>query len=202
MSTQFTHSVSDAVIRFRKTVHFYCLVFAAVLVFPLGAFCSPERLVESDDYKDKDFHKGCISDYGDMVKGDDIEWLWVSPGTTLGGHKVTVGRFENKTNELRSSQEEEIKSIFKEFLGMLKGDKGTLTADICIYEVQKFSTGKAWIPFVGGHQMQAGAGAELSLKDKGGKTVAKFRHFSREGIKVEDAAQEVAEDLKKYIADH
>jgi hypothetical protein len=201
MSTKFTRSVSDAVIRFRKTVHIFCLVFAAVLIFPLGAFCAPERLVNSDEYKDKDFHKGCISDYGNMAKGDDIDWVWVSPGTTLSGHRLTIARFENKSDELRSSQEEEIKSIFKEFFGKLKGDKGTLTADMCIYEVQKFSAGKAWIPFAGGHQMQAGVGVELSLKDKG-KTVASFRHFARQGSRAEDAAQEVAEDLKKYIADH
>ena len=194
--------IPGAGIRFRKATHVFCLVFAAVMIFPMAAFCEPERLVNSSDYKDKDFRKGCISDYGDMVKGDDIDWVWVSPGITLGGHKLNIARFENKSDGLRSSQEVEIKSIFREFFGKIKGDKGTLTADMCIYEVQKFSAGKAWIPFAGVHQMQTGVGVELKLKDKGGKTIAKFRHFAREGARVEDAAQEVAEDLKKYIADH
>jgi len=174
----------------------------AVIMFPVIAFCSPERLVDSSDYKDKDFIKGCLSDYGDLVKGDDIEWVWVSPGTTLAGHKLSMAKFDNKTEELRKAQVDEIKDIFKEVLGKLKGDKEALSADICIYEVQKFSAAKAWIPFAGGHQMQAGIGVELVIKNAGGKAVAKFRHFAREGARVEDAAQEVAEDLKKYISEN
>jgi len=178
------------------------LGFIAVVMFPVIAYCSPERLVDSSDYKDKDFVKGCMSDYGDMVKGDDIEWVWVSPGTSLAGHKLSIAKFDNKTDDLRKVQVDEITSIFKEFLGKLKGDKETVSADICIYEVQKFSAGKALIPFAGGHQMQAVIGVELVIKGTGGKTIAKFRHFAREGSRVEDAAQEVAEDLKKYIAKH
>lgn len=176
--------------------------FIAVVMFPVIAYCSPERLVDSSDYKDKDFVKGCMSDYGDMVKGDDIDWVWASPGTSLAGHKLSIVKFDNKIDDLRSAQLDEIKSIFKEFLGKLKGDKGTLSADICIYDVQKFSAGKAWIPFAGGHQMQAGIGVEMVIKSTGGKVIAKFRHFAREGSRVEDAAQEVAEDLKKYISKH
>jgi len=176
--------------------------FIAVVMFPVIAYCSPERLVDSSDYKDKNFIKGCVADYGDMVKGDDIDWVWINPGMSLAGHRLSVATFDNKTDELRNAQVEEIKSTFKEFLGKLKGDKETLSADICIYEVQKFSASKAWIPFAGGHQMQAGIGVELVIKGSGGKTVAKFRHFAREGSKVEDAAQEVAEDLKKYISKH
>jgi hypothetical protein len=176
--------------------------FIAVVMSPVIVFCSPERLVESSDYKEKDFIKGCISDYGDLIKGDDINWIWVSPGTNLAGHKLSIASFDNKTDELRNAQIDEIKSIFKEFFGKLKGDKETLSADICIYEVQKFSAAKAWIPFAGGHQMQAGVGVELVIKSTGGKTIAKFRHFAREGSRVEDAAQEVAEDLKKYISKH
>jgi len=175
--------------------------FIAVVMSPVIVFCSPERLVDSSDYKDKDFIKGCMPDYGDLVKGDDIEWVWVSPGTTLAGHKLSIASFDNKTEELRNAQVDEIKAIFNEFLGKLKGGKEALSADICIYEVQKFSAGKAWIPFVGGHQMQAGIGVELVIKNAGGKPVAKFRHFAREGARVEDAAQEVAEDLKKYISE-
>ena len=176
--------------------------FIAVVMSPVIAFCSPERLVDSSDYKDKDFIKGCLSDYGDLVKGDDIEWVWVSPGTTLAGHKLSIAKFDNKTEELRNAQVDEIKDIFKEIMGKLKGEKEALSADICIYEVQKFSAAKAWIPFAGGHQMQAGIGVELVIKNAGGKAVAKFRHFAREGARVEDAAQEVAEDLKKYISKH
>lgn len=173
-----------------------CLMF---LVLPLDALSGSELLVDSKEYKDKDFIKGCISDYSDLVEGNDVNWVWIAPGVKLADYGVTIGKFENKSDELRSSQVSEVKSIFKEFLGKLKGGKGSLTADVCIYEVQKFSQAKAWIPFSGGHQMQAGVGAEAIVKGSGGKTVAKFRHFAREGGRIEDAAQEVAEDLMKYM---
>ncbi len=173
-----------------------CLMF---LMLPLDALSDPKVFVDSKEYKDKDFIKGCISDYSDLVEGNDVNWVWIAPGVKLAEYGVTIGKFENKSDELRSSQVGELKSIFKEFLGKLKGEKGPLTADICIYEVQKFSQGKAWIPFAGGHQMQAGVGAEAIVKGGDGKTVAKFRHFAREGARVEDAAQEVAEDLMKFM---
>ena len=173
------------------------------LLFPLAAFCSPERLVESKDYKDKDFVKGCISDYSDLVKGDDIDWVWISPDTQLAHYTIVIGKFENTSAELRSSQVEEVKSAYKEVLSKAKGDgKDVLTADICVYEYQKFSPGKAWIPFVGGHQMQAGIGAEVVLRDSGGKTVAKIRDMSRSGSTAADAADESANNLRKYIGKH
>jgi hypothetical protein len=173
-----------------------CLMF---LMLPLDALSDSTVFVDSKEYKDKDFIKGCISDYSGLVEGKDVNWVWIAPGVKLADFGVTIGKFENKSDELRSSQVGELKSIFKEFLGKLKGEKGSLTADICIYEVQKYSQGKAWIPFSGGHQMQAGVGAEAIVKGGDGKTVAKIRHFAREGARIEDAAQEVAEDLMKFM---
>jgi hypothetical protein len=170
-------------------------------MIPLSALCAPEKLVDSDEYKGKDFLKGCITDYKELAKGDGIDWVWLAPGVTLADYSLTIAKFENKTEEIRSAQLEDIKSVFKEFLGKLKGSKGTLSANICIYEVQKFSPGKAWIPFAGGHQMQAGVGVEMILSDKG-KTVARFRHFARNGSRLEDAAEETATDLKKYVSKH
>jgi hypothetical protein len=179
-----------------------CLVSLLVLSIPLTALCSPERLVDSNDYKGKDFAKGCISDYSDMVKGDDLDWVWISPGTALANYRISLGTFDNKSEDMRSSQVEGVKNTYKEILAKLKGDKGVLTADICIYEFQKFSAGKAWIPFAGGHQMQAGIGVEMVLKDRGGKTVAKFRDMARSGMQPEDAAEESATNLKKFIGKH
>lgn len=184
-----------------KTLSLCCVVAIILLLFPVFALCS-DLLTDSKEYKDKDFQKGCISDYSGLAKGADINWVWVKQGTQLAGHRLVIGKFENLSDELRSSQIEEIKSIFKEFFDKLKGDRGTLTAELCVYEVQKFSAGKAWIPFAGGHEMQAGMGVELNVRDRGGKLVAKVRHFAREGSRVEDAAQEVAEDLKKYFANN
>lgn len=186
---------------FANVVKKFCLVLIILAVFPLTALCGSSRFVESDDYKDKDFKKGVISDYSDLNKGDDINWLWTMPDIKLSDYKIKIEKFENLADELRKSQFDDIKNTFNELFGKLKGDKATLSADLCVYEVQKFSMGKAWIPFAGGHQMQAGAGIEMVLKDNG-KAVAKFRHFAREGTKIEDAAQEVAEDLKKYISKH
>ncbi len=173
------------------------LLFAAT---PAGA----ERLVDSGEFKDKDFRKCSIADYTGMEEGDDINWVWTDPSVKLASYKLKVGKVENKS-ELRSkSLVESVRSIFTEtFEDMdIKGGNGTLTADICIYEAEHFSAGKAWIPFVGGHQMQAGMGVEMVLRDGKNRTVAKFRHSAREGAEIAAAAQEVAGDLVKYIGDH
>ena len=180
-----------------------CLAVVAMmaLVTPSAVWSAPEKLVNSSDYKDKDFVKGNISDYSDMVKGDDVEWLWVDSGVKLAQYKLKVGKVGNKS-ELRSkSMVESVKKIFGDAFDDMdvKAAKGTLTADLCIYDAQNFSAGKAWIPFVGGHQMQAGIGIEMVLVDDKDKVVAKFRHFAREGAQIEAAAEEVSGDLIKYI---
>jgi hypothetical protein len=203
MSTLCLGTMSGGNERRKATFWCVCLGTAMTLLFPLAALCSPERLVESSDYKDKDFIKGCIGDYSDIVKGDDLDWVWISPGITLSQYKIVIGKFENMSDELRSSQVEEVKATYKEILSKVKGDgKGTLTADICVYEFQKFSAGKAWIPFAGGHQMQAGMGVEVILRDKAGKTVAKIRDMARSGSTAVDAADESASNLKKYLNKH
>jgi hypothetical protein len=187
--------------RFVSSLRCIALLLLFAVVMPLSAFSASEKLVDSDEYKDKDFRKGCLSDYKDLTKGDQIDWAWLSPGVKLGDYSLTIAKFENKTDDIRSAQLEDIKSVFKEILGKLKGGKGTLSANFCVFEVQKFSPGKAWIPFAGGHQMQAGIGVEVTLSDKGA-TVAKIRHFARNGSRLEDAADETANDLKKYISKH
>lgn len=179
---------------------FACMSLIAIM-FPLSAFCSSDMLVDSKEYREKDFQKGCITDYKDLAKGDRIDWVWVNSGVTLADHSLSIDKFENLTDDIRGSQVDDIKSVFKEFLGKHKGDNGTLSASMCIYEVQKFSPGKAWIPFAGGSLMKAGLGVEMILSAKG-KPVAAFRHFAREGARLEDAAQEVASDMKKYISRH
>ena len=180
------------------------LVFMMILICPLAALCSSDRFVDSSDYKDKDFHKGFITDYSDMVKGDDIDWVWTSPEQKLAQYRLKVGNVENKSDVRSKSLMETAKATFKDaFADMdIKGEKGTLTADLCIYEVQNYSPGKAWIPFAGGHQMQAGIGIEMVLRDANNKTIAKFRHFARRGMQPEAALEETAGDLTKYIRRH
>jgi len=98
---------------------------------------------------------------------------------------------------------EEVKSIYKEIFSKLKGSgAGVLTADICIYEFQKFSAGKAWIPFAGGHQMQAGMGVEIILRNREGAVVAKIRDMARSGMNPTDAADESASNIRKHLEKH
>jgi len=187
---------------YRLLVRCICLIFALAVLFPASGLCKTERLVDSNEYKDKDFHKGIITDYKDMVEGDRVDWVWVSPSTKLSGYKVKVGSIKNKSDSHSKSMVESVDSILKHSFGDLKGSKGTLTAELCIYEVQNFSPGKAWIPYAGGHQMQAGIGIEMILRDQSNKTIAKFRHFDRQGSDIKGAAQEVADHLVNYISKH
>ena len=190
--------------RVRTLVLGFCLAFVMALMFPLAAFCATERLVDSDEYKEKDFQKGVITDYSDMVRGDDIAWIWTAPNQKLAQYKLKLGTVENKSDIHSKSLVETVKSSFKDaFADMdVKSAKGTLTADTCIVWAQNFSPGKAWIPFAGGYQMQAGIGIELVLHDDSGKTVAKFRHFARQGTELSGAAQQVIGELTGYISKH
>ena len=179
------------------------IALAAVFLFPFTAM-GEKKLVDDSEYKDKDFKKCNISDYGKMVEGDDIGWVWVDPSVKLAGYMMKVGKVENKSEIRSKSLVTTVKSTFSSYFGDMetKGGSGTLTADVCIYMAENFSAGKAWIPFAGGHQMQAGLGVEMVLRDGKNRTVAKFRHSAREGAQIEAAAQEVAGDLVKYISKH
>lgn len=173
-----------------------------LLLLPLAALSGSDRFVDSDDYKSKDFKKGILADYGDLKEVKDVNWAWIAQGATLADHKVVIDKFEDATDEVGKSQLNGLRAIFTDTVEKMKGGKGTLTATISIYELQKYSPAKAWIPFAGGHQMQAGVGVEMLLKDKSGKTVGKIRHFAREGITYETAAQETADDIRKFIKDN
>jgi hypothetical protein len=180
-------------------------IFMAILLFiPAAALCSPKKLVDDSEYSDKDFRRCIIKDYADMVDGDDIGWVWTDPNVKLSAYRIKEGKVENRSEMRSRAMLETVKTVFKDTFADMeaKGEKGTLTADICVYEAENFSGGKAWIPFVGAHQMQAGLGVEMVLRDARNRTVAKFRHSAREGAQIENAAQEVAGDLMKYIGDH
>jgi hypothetical protein len=190
--------------RCKTFTRFICAASLLTLLIPFTAFCAPERFVDSDEYKEKDFQKGVISDYSDLVKGDDIAWIWIAPNQKLAQYKLKLGAVENKSGIHSKSLVEAVKSSFKDaFADMdVNGAKGTLTADACIVWAQNYSPGKAWIPFSGGYQMQAGVGMELVLRDNSGKTVAKFRHFARQGTELSGAAQQVVGELTGYINKH
>jgi hypothetical protein len=75
-------------------------------------------------------------------------------------------------------------------------------ADVCIWEVHKYTPEKHWIPFAGGCAAQAGMGVEVVLCDAANKTIAKMRHFDHQGTDWKDAAEEVAGHISKYAAKH
>lgn len=180
------------------------ILFTSLALIPTVAFASPKKLVNDSEYSDKDFRKCIIKDYSDMVDGDDIKWVWTNPSVKLSGYRLKEGKVENKSDLRSKSMQETVKKVFKDTFEDMegKGASGILTADICIYEAQNFSGGKAWIPFVGSHEMQAGVGVEMVLRDAKNRVVGKFRHSAREGAQIENAAQEVASDLMKYIGNH
>ena len=180
-------------------------VFLSVVLLASATLASAaDRLVDSSDYSDKDFKKCSITDYSDMVDGDDIQWVWTDPAIKLSQYNLKVGKVENKSEMHKKSLVKSVQDVFAETFADRgsKGASGTLTADICVYEAENFSGGKAWIPFVGGHEMQAGMGVEMVLRNGKNKTVAKFRHSAREGAEIEAATQEVANDLMEYISEH
>ncbi len=178
-------------------------ILSALLLVPAGAFGSEKKLVNDSEYKEKDFRRCNIKDYSDLVDGGDVHWVWVDPSVKLSQYKLKEGKVENKSDIHSRSMVEMVKNLLKDTFADMQGkDKGTLTADVCIFWAENFSGGKAWIPFVGGHQMQAGIGMEWLLRDGKNRVVAKFRHDAREGVQIEAAAQEVVGDLMKYIGDH
>jgi hypothetical protein len=179
------------------------LFLAVALVASATVVSAADKLIDSSDYSEKDFKKCNISDYSDLVEGDDIQWLWTDPAIKLSKYNLKLGKVENKSEMRKKSLVESVKTVFSDAFTDRdgKGTSGTLTADICVYEAENFSGGKAWIPFVGAHEMQAGVGVEMVLRN-GTKTVAKFRHSAREGADLETATEEVAGDLMTYISDN
>lgn len=172
----------------------------AMLLLPIVGWCGGDKFVDSDEYKDKDFRKCIITDYTNIDEGDDVNWVWKNPDIKLENYKLSLGKVINKAEKEKSSDTKAVTEMFKEVISDIKyKGKELLIADVCIYEVQDFSYGKAWIPFAGGHQAQAGVGVEVVLKDKANKNVAMFRHFTRDGARTEEASKEAAEDITDYV---
>jgi DNA-binding protein Fis len=188
---------------YRSLFQYICLVFVIAVLFPSAAISrSADKLVDDDEYKDKEFHRGIITDYSDMVRGDEVNWSWFKPGDKLSDYNVKVTSIENKSDMRSRVFADSVKSIFEDYLANMKGTRGTLTADLCITEVQEYSPGKAYIPFAGGHQMQAGIGMEIVLRDQSGNIVAKLRDFERRGSDPKQAAEEVAGRMAKEMRKH
>jgi hypothetical protein len=180
------------------------LIFCMAILIPSAAICREKRLIDDNEYKDGKFQKGIITDYSDMVEGNGVEWVWVKPEETLSQYKIKVGTIDNKSDMRSKSLSESVKRIFVDYLSDFesKGSKGTLTADLCITDVQQYEAGKAFIPFTGGRLAQAGIRIEMVLRDSRNEIIAKLRHFDRRGSEVRGAAEDVASHMVQYISKH
>ncbi len=150
----------------------------------------------------KEYGRGIIKDYSDMKETDEIEWIWIAPGVRLSEHQFKVEPFENLTVMTDSSMEE----VFEDALPRTLKRAGSKveTAEVlvvqgAIYWAQRASSSKRWIPYVGGHLGQAGLGIELVFKNPAGDIVAKIRHSGREGDELESAAEELVDDVVRFV---
>lgn len=185
--------------RYRTLALFPVLALAACAACAAGAL--PEDLQE-DLNEDG---RGIISDYSNLQAGDDINWYWIAPGVSLAKHRCKLGSYKNMTDEI----DEDIDEVLREdFPGVLDKACATqagapaLTLDTAVYWAQEANAGKAWIPFSGGYLAQAGIGVEILFKNASGKVVAKIRQAARQGSDIDDAAEEVTEDVAEFIAKH
>lgn len=170
-------------------------VFATDPAFARG---KKDRLVDTDEYKEDDFEKGIIDDYSDLVEGDGVEWVWLDPSVKLSKYNISFGKVKNMSSVSDKGMMSTLKDGFAERFES-EGKSGTLTAETAVYWAERYSAGKSWIPYAGGHLSQAGVGVEMILKDSKGKVVAKIRHSGRQGTQPEEAAEEVMDEIIDFL---
>jgi len=150
----------------------------------------------------KEYGRGIIKDYSDMKEMDEIEWVWLAPQLRLGDHRFKVGPVENLTVIENADMEEVFNTALPKTLqraGAKDPSAPELHIDIAIYWAQRASNSKRWIPYVGGHLAQAGVGIELVFKNDKDEIVAKIRHSGREGEELKSAAEELVDDIVKFV---
>lgn len=171
------------------------LILAATAAFASG--------VPEDELKE--FGKGIITDYGNMQEGEDIQWYWLAPDTQLADHRCSLASSDNLTSivdhDLRDVLKEELPEVIERACSR-NADAPPLTVDAAVYWAERANTAKAWIPFAGGHLMQAGVGMEVVFKDASGKVVANIRQSAREGHDLKDAVREVFDDVGDFVRSH
>ena len=177
-----------------------------IALFPLlalAAFTACASGVPEEELKD--FGKGIITDYSNMQEGEDIQWYWIAPGTKLADHHCTLASSENLTttvdHDLRDVLKEELPEVIQRACSR-DASAPPLKVDTAVYWTERANTAKAWIPFAGGHLMQAGVGMEVVFKDTSGKIVAKIRQSGREGHELKDAAREIFDDIGQFVREH
>jgi len=181
-------------------------ILAAALVLVAVRGAAAEQFSDSDEAKEPQYKTGCvITDYADMTSGDGVNWVWIAPGTKLGGAgNVEIAPVKNISDVTDAALAGNVESNFKQALervGKIAGPGG-LKITSCIYWVERANTGKMFIPFAGGHLAQAGIGIELIVVDASGATVAKIRHDGRSGSAPSDASAAVVDDVANFAREH
>ncbi|HEX7341666.1 MAG TPA: hypothetical protein VF269_05260 [Rhodanobacteraceae bacterium] len=183
--------------RYRNFVLLGLLALTAV-----PAFASSGNGLKSDI---KDNGRGIITNYGNMQEGSDVQWYWIAPGAKLSSYRCKVGTVKNLTtivdHGLRDTLKSDVPAVFNRDCSSAKGAK-SLTVDVGVYWAERANRHKAWIPFAGAHLAQAGVGIEMVFHDASGKIIAKLRDSGREGSKLGEAADDVLDDISKFIHDH
>ncbi len=177
----------------------FCRRIAALLLCGLVYLPAHAAGVTSDNLQDG---KGIITDYTNMTENEAIEWIWISPNVRLSQHGFVVAPAENLTSLADADMERVLNSNLDKALQRVgaknKGAK-VLHVKSAVYWAARASAAKRWIPYAGGHLAQAGVGIELVFSNDKGEIVAKVRHSGREGEELQHAAEELVEDIRKFV---
>lgn len=171
---------------------------ALLVVITVTPLCAAG--VDKDNLKE--YGRGIIKDYTDMKEMDEIEWVWIAPDVQLSSYRFEVEPVENLTVMEDSDMEEVLTTGLPKTLqraGSKDADAKVLRVACAIYWAQRASQSKRWIPYVGGHLGQAGLGIELIFKNDKDEIVGKIRHSGREGEKLESAAEELVDDVSRFV---
>jgi len=175
-------------------------VFSLAFFVVTSLHAAREKGVDKDNLKE--YGRGIIKDYTDMKETDEIEWVWVAPGVDLSSYQFKLSSFENLTVMTDEAMDEVFDTGLPKTLqraGSKVADAPVLHIEGAIYWAQRASSSKRWIPYVGGHLGQAGLGIELVFKNDKDEIVAKIRHSGREGETFESAAEELVDDVARFV---
>ncbi len=78
------------------------VIFVSIMLFwTVPALCTDDFLMNDSDFMSKDEGEwGYIPNYNGMIKGDNVDWIWMKPGVSLTQFKtVEVPQFENLWKE-------------------------------------------------------------------------------------------------------
>lgn len=178
------------------------IVVGILAVFVVAA--TPLCAAGVDPKNLKEYGRGIIKDYSDMKEMGDIEWVWVAPQARLSTYRFKVEKVENLTSHVDRGMEEVFSKALPKTLervGSKDAAAPVLHVDGGIYWAERANRSKRWIPYAGEHLAQAGVGVELVFKNDKDEIVAKIRHSGREGSHLQDAAEELVDDISQFIRD-